>query len=291
MKIAFWSNGGEKMCVTANMASIASMISLRNAGRVKEILLENHFSRNKSLEDVLLQPMQQDFLRESGGYNVKYGLDYILKRIYCGDRDRELIKNSTVDLMLSNMCLLPSGMVFNKEVFNYDFSMVHRELFEILEEVSEYIFIDTESNQNLSTKQILFDADIVVVNLTQNPDNIRDFFENYTSIREKAIYIVGKYRPERKWTRKRISYEYNVPRNRIGIMPYTIELEYAIDAGRLQQYLCSNYMRATSRENEFFIRHCKKNAKLVENTAREIKKEMIRSIELQKIDDACKENR
>ena len=161
----------------------------------------------------------------------------------------------------------------------------------ILEEVSEYIFIDTESNQNLSTKQILFDADIVVVNLTQNPDNIRDFFENYTSIREKAIYIVGKYRPERKWTRKRISYEYNVPRNRIGIMPYTIELEYAIDAGRLQQYLCSNYMRATSRENEFFIRHCKKNAKLVENTAREIKKEMIRSIELQKIDDACKENR
>ena len=63
MKIAFWSNGGEKMCVTANMASIASMVSLRNAGRVKEILLENHFSRNKSLEDVLLQPMQQDFLR------------------------------------------------------------------------------------------------------------------------------------------------------------------------------------------------------------------------------------
>ena len=218
MKIAFWSNGGEKMCVTANMASIASMVSLRNAGRVKEILLENHFSRNKSLEDVLLQPMQQDFLRESGGYNVKYGLDYILKRIYCGDRDRELIKNSTVDLMLSNMCLLPSGMVFNKEVFNYDFSMVHRELFEILEEVSEYIFIDTESNQNLSTKQILFDADIVVVNLTQNPDNIRDFFENYTSIREKAIYIVGKYRPERKWTRKRISYEYNVPRNRLGYL-------------------------------------------------------------------------
>ena len=30
MKIAFWSNGGEKMCVTANMASIASMVSLRN---------------------------------------------------------------------------------------------------------------------------------------------------------------------------------------------------------------------------------------------------------------------
>ena len=49
-------------------------------------------------------------------------------------------------------------------------------------QVSEYIFIDTESNQNLSTKQILFDADIVVVNLTQNPDNIRDFFENYTSV-------------------------------------------------------------------------------------------------------------
>ena len=77
----------------------------------------------------------------------------------------------------------------------------------------------------------MFDADIVVVNLTQNPDNIRDFFENYTSIREKAIYIVGKYRPERKWTRKRISYEYNVPRNRIGIMPASIAYSSSIVYG------------------------------------------------------------
>ena len=50
MKIAFWSNGGEKMCVTANMASIASMVSLRNAGRVKEILLENHLAEIKVLK-------------------------------------------------------------------------------------------------------------------------------------------------------------------------------------------------------------------------------------------------
>lgn len=291
MKIAFWSNGGEKMCVTSNMACIASMLSLRKSGKVREILLENHFNKSKSLEDILLQPMQQNFLRESGGYNVKYGLEYVLKRIYCGEKDRELIKNSTIDLMLSNMFLLPSGMVFNKEVFNYDFSMVHRELFKILEEVSEYIFIDTESNQNLSTKQILFDADIVVVNLTQKPDNIRDFFENYTSIREKAIYIIGKYRSERMWTRKKISYEYNVPRNRIGIMPYTFELEDAIESGKVQQYLCSNYFKATSRENEFFIRQCKKNAKIIESAALEVKKNRIRSLEFQKIDNACKENR
>lgn len=65
------------------------------------------------------------------------------------------------------------------------------------------MFIDTESNQNLSTKQILYDADIVVVNLSQNSKNIYDFFENYTSLREKAVYIVGKYQPEKRWNRKR----------------------------------------------------------------------------------------
>lgn len=80
-------------------------------------------------------------------------------------------------------------MVFNKEVFNYDFSLVHNELFEMLEKAGDYVFIDTESNQNLSTKQILYDADIVVVNLSQNSKNIYDFLRT-THPLEKKRYIL-----------------------------------------------------------------------------------------------------
>lgn len=287
MKIAFWSNGGGKMCVTSNMAIITSMISLRSAGKVKQILLENHFNRNNSLEDVLLQPVQQEFFRETGGYYIKYGLEYILKRIYMKERYEDVIKGSTINLLLSNMFLLPSGLVFNREVFNYDFSLVHKELFKALEKIGEYVFIDTESNQNLSTKQILFDADIVVVNLTQNAENIRDFFENYTSIREKAVYIVGKYRPNRKWTRKRISYEYNVPRNKIGIMPYNIDLEEALNCGKLQQYLNYNYAKPTNKENDYFIRQCKKSAKIIQDMLLDLRKNNEKYEKRQKIEKIC----
>ncbi len=288
MKIAFWSNGGDNMCVTSNMACITSIISLKNAGMKREILLENHFNRERGLEKVLIQQDKIDFLRETGGYYVKYGLEYILKRIFIGETHEEIIKSSTINLLLSNMFLLPSGMVFNKEVFNYDFSLVHDELFEMLEKAGDYVFIDTESNQNLSTKQILYDADIVVVNLSQNSKNIYDFFENYTSLREKAVYIVGKYQPEKRWNRKKICYEFNIPRNKIGVIPYNSEFSEALEYGKLQYFLNYNFTGPVRMENEYFMRQCKKSANIILNMISEVKKKKERQQRQIYIDDICK---
>ena len=288
MKIAFWSNGGENMCVTSNMACITSMISLKNSGMMREILLENHFNRERSLEAVLVQQEKLEFLRETGEYYVKYGLEYILKRIFSGDTYDEIIKNSTINLLLSNMFLLPSGMVFNKEVFNYDFSLVHNELFKLLERVGDYVFIDTESNQNLSTKQILYDADIVAVNLSQDSKSICDFFENYTSLREKAVYIIGKYQTEKRWTRKKICYEYNVPRNKIGVIPYNLEYKDALNHGKVQQFLNYNYTNSSNMENEFFIRQCKKSAKVILDMMNEVRKKNEKQLQKKCMDQICK---
>lgn len=288
MKIAFWSNGGRDMCVTSNMACITSMISLKKSGMIREILLENHFNRDRGLEAVLVQQEKIEFLRETGGYYVKYGLEHILKRIFIGETHDEIVKSSTIDLLLSNMFLLPSGMVFNKEVFNYDFSLVHNELFKMLDRVGDYVFIDTESNQNLSTKHILYDADIVVVNLSQDPKKIYDFFENYTSLKEKAVYIIGKYQPEKRWTRKRICYEYNVPRNKIGVIPYNVEFNDALISGKLQHFLNYNYTGKVRLENEYFMNQCKKSAVVVLDMISEVKKKKEYQRRQSYIDALCK---
>ena len=288
MKIAFWSNGGRDMCVTSNMACITSMISLKKSGMIREILLENHFNRDRGLEAVLVQQEKIEFLRETGGYYVKYGLEYILKRIFIGETHDEIVKSSAIHLLLSNMFLLPSGMVFNKEVFNYDFSLVHNELFKMLERFGDYVFIDTESNQNLSTKHILYDADIVVVNLSQDPKKIYDFFENYTSLKEKAVYIIGKYQPEKRWTRKRICYEYNVPRNKIGVIPYNVEFNDALINGKLQHFLNYNYTGNVRLENEYFMNQCKKSAVVVLDMINEVKKKKEYQRRQSYIDALCK---
>lgn len=290
MKIAFWSNGGNNMCVTSNMACITSMISLKNSGMTREILLENHFNSRKGLEAVLVQQERLDFLRETGGYYVKYGLEYILKRIFTGETHDEIVKNSTINLLLSNMFLLPSGMVFNKEVFNYDFSLVHNELFKMLERIGDYVFIDTESNQNLSTKQILYDADIVVVNLSQDPKNIYDFFENYTSLKEKAMYIIGRYQPEKRWTRKRICYEYNIPMNRIGVIPYNVEFNDALEHGKMQHFLNYNYTGRVRLENDYFMRQCRKSTDMVLNMISEVKKKREKAERQLYLDGLCKKS-
>ena len=60
MKIAFWSNGGEKMCVTANMASIASMVSLRN-------FVYYHTIWRKSRQCAVRRGDDKDFFALCGG--------------------------------------------------------------------------------------------------------------------------------------------------------------------------------------------------------------------------------
>ena len=53
------------------------------------------------------------------------------------------------------------------------------------------MFIDTERNENLSSNAILTEADLVVVNLVQDKVALREFFDNYSSIQEKSVYLIG----------------------------------------------------------------------------------------------------
>ena len=150
------------------------------------------------------------------------------------------------------------------------------------------MFIDTESNQNLSTKQILYDADIVVVNLSQDPKDIYDFFENYTSLKEKAVYIIGRYQPEKRWTRNRICYEYKIPRNKVGVIPYNVDFNDALENGKLQHFLNYNYTGPVRLENDYFMRQCKKSAGVVLNMISEVRKKKEKQKRQSYIDELCK---
>lgn len=160
----------------------------------------------------------------------------------------------------------------SNEVFNYEFSLVYKELFYNLELFSDNVFIDTERNENLSSNTILYEADMVVVNLLQDKASLREFFDNYSSIQEKAVYLIGSYQPELLFNYRRICYEYHIPKDKIGIIPYNIELLESMSQGRVVQFLNRNYEKASCRENEYFMRHCKKSSIMVKKNLLDIRK-------------------
>ncbi len=270
MKISFWSHMRNMAGVTTNLACISGLTAIVGMG--KTAVLENHYNMN-SIGDMILQPEKLEHLREHGEYFSRYGIEHILKRLSSGESGEKLLHRASIPLLFSSMYYLPQGRIVNKEVFNYEFHLVQKQLFDSLEKISDYIFIDTESNQNLSSKIILSESDLIVVNLTQDPTRIQEFFENYSFFQPKTVYLIGKYQMESKWNVRRICKEFHIPKEKIGVIPFNMELDDSAAQGRLLQFLNRNYDRPADAENETLMRYAKKACQMVRKNLLRLRRE------------------
>lgn len=273
MKISFWSNVRGEAGVTTNLACVSALISI--GGQGKSVILENHYSIN-GIGDILLVPEKLELLREQGEYYSHYGIEYVLKRLYSGEAGEKLVHHATIPLLFSTMYYLPQGRIVNKEVFNYEFNLVQKELFDALSLISDYVFVDTETNQNLSSNIILSEADVIVVNLDQNPVHLKEYFTNYSSIQEKALYLIGNYKPELPWNVGRICKEFHISREKIGVIPYNMELKDSMSQGHLLQFLNRNYYKPSDCENDYFIRYAKRASQMIRKNVIKVRRELQR---------------
>ena len=269
MKIAFWSPVRTSPGVTTNMACMAGIASMSGANRT--ILLENHYAA-RNIADIVMPVEQNNTLREQANYYGKYGLEYVLKQIYSGRNGVEVIHQSAIPLLYERLMYLPQSYIVNREVFNYDFGLVREELFRCLEETADYVFVDTETNCNLSTSAILSEADLVVVTLRQDRKMLDDFFQSHASLREKAIYLIAAYEKDMELDLRRICYDYQISRDRIGAVPLNLELVSAAAQGRLLQFLSMNYYKTSGRENDYFMRQVKKAVIMLRDNMRRVRR-------------------
>lgn len=264
MKICFWSPVRGRAGVTTNLACISALAAIGKKGKI--YILENHYSTH-GIGDILMEQETVDSFREHGEYHSCYGIEYLLKRMYLGEPGEKLIHHSAIPLLFSSLFYIPQGRIVNKEVFNYEFRMAYEKVFQALESHSEYIFIDTETNQNLSSNIILSHSDLIVVNLPQDEEQLAVFFQENQSIQEKAVYLIGGYQEGTSCNMSYICREYKISRDRIGIIPYNLELEEAMSNGHLLQFLNRNYFQAEDRENEYLIRYAKRAVRMIQKNA------------------------
>lgn len=235
MKIAFWSNSRGQAGVTTNLAVVSILRALR--GESSAIVLENHFNLN-NLENIFLNKSYvEGMVCDKQNYIFHMGLEYLMRNIYSTQEKKSLIQRAAIPILDSRILYLPQSPIVNREVFSYEFSQVMYQMFQCLEEVGDHIFIDTEVNDNLSSKLILEEADLVVVNLNQNPRFVEDFFRNYSSLRSKCVFVIGNYRENSRYDVEKIRAQYRIPKSRIGVIPFDMNMGDAIAEGRLIGFL------------------------------------------------------
>lgn len=261
MKVAFWSNVRGKSCVTSNLACMSVLSALSCPGR-RTIVFENH-QNIINLGNTYFSPYSDNTVHESTNYSVNTGLEKIFQFVEQGEllpEDRFFCY--TKDFFGKQLLYLSSESIHNADVLEYQMSKECCRTLDYLEKYSDMVFVDTSAAPLVSSRKILQEADIVVVNLVQNPSTLSHFFRNYSDIRKKAFYIIGNYEEERALNKHAIMQEYGIMENRIGTILHNRDFADALSSGQLIPFLSKNYCCAPDDENYPFIAAAKEAEQL-----------------------------
>lgn len=264
MKVAFWSNVRGKSCVTSNLACMSVLSALRCPGR-RTIVFENH-QNMINLGNTYFRPYSDNTVNESTNYSVITGLEKIFQFVEQGEllsEDRFL--RYTNDFLGKQLLYLSSESIHNADILEYRMSKECCRTLDYLEKYSDMVFVDTSAAPLVSSRKILQEADIVVVNLVQNPSMLSHFFRNFSDIRKKAFYIVGNYEEERTLNKHAIMQKYGIMEDRIGTVFHNSDFADALSNGQLIPFLSKNYCCNPDDVNYPFINAAKQAEQLFYN--------------------------
>lgn len=247
MKIAFWSNDRDAG-VTANLAAI-SVVGLHECQR-KTLLLENHYSSNNLAKYLI--PSRMEFLKEVEVYYLGHGTrDCLVQQLERGTKKKRA-ELSTIELINGSLFYLPQNRL-QEDFFDYEFQWNQLPLINQFEEKGHFIFIDTKVNNSMSSKTIIDEADLVVVNMRQETRPFSEFFHDYSSLLHKTFFIVSDYRSNRDVTISHIQKRFGISSNRIAKILHNIEFESALYEGRVIEFINRNLRCNNSDPNFEFI--------------------------------------
>jgi hypothetical protein len=275
MKIAFWGIARGSSGVTSNLACISIALAMEYSS-YKSILIENHYQKNK-LSNILMYQRSHYIEREENYQFRHIGLDYIINQFTAGKYAKskknqspgigpdplELIKEASLKIIDNSLYYIPVSYHINQETFDYNLYGNIKDILDATEEFADITYIDTSNQNNLSSKIILEEVDLVVVNLMQNSSMIQYFFDNYSSILDKSVFLISNYNKNSSLNLDKISKTHSIIKPNIAVIPYNIEYQEAVSQGTVVEFLARNYDCKRKSPNYAFIRDVKKAASMI----------------------------
>lgn len=203
----------------------------------------------------------QEILKESMGLSSQS-----LKLNSNTIREKEvskLIKEVSIEILSNSLYYIPPNHLTNNETFEYDLYGNINHILNTLDTFADITYIDTTNGNNLSSKIILNEVDLIVVNLIQDASIIKNFFDNYSSILSKCVFIISSYRKEIDLNVNKISKNHFINKSSIATIPYNMEYQEAIAQGTIVDFLYHNYSCKKTDPNYKFIQDVRKTVTMI----------------------------
>lgn len=255
MKIVFWSPVHGQAGVTSNILAVSLITGMHY--RTKNILTQTQFNYN-NLEAPLVGA--NAYNKDSKAYFREVGLDTIIRCFKAAKLDEVTLENCCITLENTNTLLLPGSSKLIKESFEFEIDAVIVNLLKSIEVLTGIIFVDICSGVNPLSKKLMSEADLVVVNLSQNMGVTDLFFKEYLEfITVKVFYLFGNYDGHSKYNISNIRRKYhrNITQKNSGVIPYNTRFMDSQVDGRTVEFIRHNLNCTKKDDNYYFMMKAK----------------------------------
>lgn len=241
MKVAFWNGANSSDGVTDYMAAVGTIISIEKKCEV--VLASNHIS-NHMLQDCFSSRTKEEIAQAP--YRFFYETPEYFRALWDMRRNR---KGNIMEIPMEGVTIIYPPDVMDKKVFYYAAPR------------SSIYFLDVAGENSVASPIALEEADVIVVFLPQDETKIQKFFDRFSSVIPKALFVIDGFKRNGGCSRRKIAAKYGIRNNNIEIIPYNREFKEACEEGKLEFFLRDNYLQATKEPQYNFVSCLKAIAK------------------------------
>lgn len=258
MKILFWSPVHGQTATTSNLLTIA-ITSAINSNK-KNLITQSHYSLNN-----LEKPIIGTSATEISELFSDIGVDALSRYLKTGELDKETIEGCCISLLNKNLNILPGTTKSNEEIFENEMVKTLPYILKAAENYHDIVFVDTNAgNKNKITNVLLDEADLIVVNLSQNAMIIDDYIQNYDIDENKTFFLIGNYNYRSRYNITNLIRKYEkFNKSNIAAIPYNVGYSDAQSNGEVIKYLLRNQNCDKDDCNYYFINTIKNATDLI----------------------------
>lgn len=259
MQVSFWSNY-HQTGTTCNLIATATNVALEY--RMKVLIAHNHFDKS-ALETSFLD---REYVEKELSNLNDVGVDALSNFIKFNKVSKENISRYTTTLISNKLELLVGTSITSRDLYLKELNDVIDVVLALSKEYYDVVFVDVGPGEPEIIKKIFDHSDLIVVNLNQNYNIILDFFENYSELAEKAVFMFGKYDKNSNFNIKSLQRKFRLLKGKSAIIPYNIHFADACCEGRAIDFFMRNLRAEKDDNNYYFMNEVRKAAQLILNS-------------------------
>lgn len=132
-----------------------------------------------------------------------------------------------------------------------------------LETNMDMLFLNLGNRTDSQAREMMHNADLVVVNLKQDFKSFDTFYAEYANLSARIFLLIGNYYEDGCCNREQLQRKYDIKETRLGVIPNNPEYEIACTKGQIGRYLKKSNPKFMSAIKSVFIREVEKTAELL----------------------------